>query len=216
MGWYEGEGPANLRRFPVEDGEYYLYDTVCVIGEVRIGRFTYLGGHGFVAGRTPVEIGSFCSIASNFSCVTHAVAVVDRPCAYPLFEVLGVACTSGSELPNVDAPAALSERPITIGNDVWVGDSVSVVGGTSIADGCVIGSKSVVRGETVPYGVYVGNPARLIRLRFPEPVIEQLLALRWWEWPVEKLRANAAFFGTDLTAFEGCLSELVMEPVELG
>lgn len=216
MGWYEGEGPANLRRFPAEGGEYYLYDTVRVVGEARIGRFTYLGEQGFVAGRTPVEIGSFCSIASNFSCVTHADAVADRPCAYPLFEVLGVPCTVGSELPNVDAPAALSTRPITIGNDVWIGDNVTVVGGTSIADGCVIGAKSVVRGETVPYGVYVGNPARLIRLRFSESVIEQLLALRWWEWPVEKLRANAAFFGTDLTAFDGELLALILEPDELG
>jgi acetyltransferase-like isoleucine patch superfamily enzyme len=54
---------------------------------------------------------------------------------------------------------------ISIGNDVWIGANCVILDGTKIADGCVIAAGSVVRGETQPYGIYAGVPARLKKFR---------------------------------------------------
>ncbi|MBF0460140.1 MAG: antibiotic acetyltransferase [Magnetococcales bacterium] len=100
---------------------------------------------------------------------------------------------------------------VQIGHDVWIGSDVRVLSGASIGNGCVVGARSVVAKELEPYGIYGGVPARLIRLRFPEKHIEQLLTLNWWHWPLPKLLANTAFFSTDLNRFEGCLTDLIRD-----
>jgi acetyltransferase-like isoleucine patch superfamily enzyme len=56
-------------------------------------------------------------------------------------------------------------KPITIGDDVWIGAGAKILGGTNIAKGCVIGANAVVKGNTVPFGIYVGSPARLLKMR---------------------------------------------------
>ncbi|QJP12313.1 acyltransferase [Starkeya sp. ORNL1] len=60
---------------------------------------------------------------------------------------------------------SLQKKPVTIEDDVWIGAGAKILGNTHIARGCVIGANSVVRGKTVPNGIYVGVPARLLRLR---------------------------------------------------
>ena len=57
------------------------------------------------------------------------------------------------------------KKPIVVEDDVWIGAGVKILGGTHIARGCVIGANSVVKGRTVPYGVYAGAPARLVKMR---------------------------------------------------
>jgi acetyltransferase-like isoleucine patch superfamily enzyme len=67
-----------------------------------------------------------------------------------------------------DAPIRLQGETkvgITIGNDVWIGASVTVLDGVNIGDGCVIGAGAVVTKSTEPFGIYVGNPARLVKRR---------------------------------------------------
>lgn len=197
MAWFRGEAPPNVRRFPAGDGECYLYETVQAVGEIELGRFSYIGEHGYLDGRSPIRIGSFCSIASNFHCATHGRPAEGRAGVFPFAEVLGV-------------PIPDEERPITIGHDVWIGDGVSISGPTTIGDGCVIGAKSVLCGDYEPYGVYVGNPARLLRPRFSEATVEELTALRWWDWPLERILANVRFFETDLTTYEGRIEDLLV------
>lgn len=197
MAWFRGEAPPNVRRFEAGDGECYLYETVQVYGDVEMGRFSYIGEHGHVDARSPVKIGSFCSIASHFHCATHGRPVEGRAGVFPFAEVLGLAVPE-------------EERPIRIGNDVWIGAGVSITGPTTIGDGCVIGAKAVLCGEYEAYGVYVGNPARLLRRRFSDAIIEELTALQWWDWPLEKVLANVRFFETDLTSFEGRVEDLIV------
>ncbi len=69
---------------------------------------------------------------------------------------------------------------VVIGNDVWIGAGASVRNGTVIGDGAVVGSGAVVTRDVPPYEIWAGNPAKLIRPRFSEHIIEQLLALQWW------------------------------------
>jgi len=86
-----------------------------------------------------------------------------------------------------------------IGNDVWIGARVVVLPGVHIADGCVVGAGSVVTSSLAePYGIYAGNPARLLRHRFPPHVVKWLLGLQWWSWPSRRLWECRAFFTTDI------------------
>lgn len=96
-----------------------------------------------------------------------------------------------------------------IGNDVWLGQGVRVLPGARIGDGCIVGAGAVVGGTLAPYSVVAGNPARLLRRRFPEPVIARLLQIRWWDWPIDHiLDAEAAICGADLPALERVAARL--------
>lgn len=209
MGWLQGDLPANCDRHACADGEFYLYRTASLQGDVEIGRYTYIGEHSVVQARSKVTIGGFCSIAANFRCITHERPVTGLAAAFTLADILGLEFRGGSKVAALDQPTRSAHRPVTIGNDIWIGDNVFVAGGAKIGDGCVIGAKAVVDGECEPYGVYAGNPARLIRMRFSDAVVAELLALRWWEWPLDRMMENAAFFSTDLASHRGSIRDLL-------
>lgn len=92
-------------------------------------------------------------------------------------------------------------RHITIGNDVWIGDEAMILGGAEIADGCVIGARSLIPGSfrSLPYGIYAGNPAKLIGYRFAENIIAKLLEIKWWERPFLWIKENKELFSKELT-----------------
>jgi acetyltransferase-like isoleucine patch superfamily enzyme len=79
---------------------------------------------------------------------------------------------------------------VVVGNDVWVGEGAMLTSGVRVGDGAVVASRSVVVKDVPPYAIVGGNPARLIRYRFDEAVIADLLRLRWWDWPRERVEAN--------------------------
>lgn len=85
-------------------------------------------------------------------------------------------------------------RPVSIGNDVWIGARVIILGGITIGNGAVIGAGSVVTRDVPPYAVVAGTPARLIRHRFEEPVIRRLEELQWWDKPEEELKRLLPLF----------------------
>lgn len=68
-----------------------------------------------------------------------------------------------------------------IGNDVWIGDRAIIKSGVTIGNGAVIGMGSVVTRDVPAYEIWAGNPARLIRKRFPEQITTQLEETKWWE-----------------------------------
>ena len=79
---------------------------------------------------------------------------------------------------------------IVIGNDVWIGYEAVIMVGVTIGDGAVIGARAVVTKDVPPYTIVGGVPAKPIRRRFPEDVISDLLKIRWWDWPEEKIQMN--------------------------
>jgi acetyltransferase-like isoleucine patch superfamily enzyme len=128
------------------------------------------------------EIGAFCSIANNVT-----IGGAQHP-----FEYVSTSPVFLSHKDSVRTKFARHDYlPVVrtqVGNDVWIGERAMIRAGTHIGDGAVVGMGSVVTRDVPPYGIVAGNPARLIRMRFDQPVIDGLLALRWWEFDDEELR----------------------------
>lgn len=88
-----------------------------------------------------------------------------------------------------------------IGNDVWIGQGATILPGATIGNGVIIGAQSVVRSHVPDYAIVAGNPATVVRRRFDDATIAELLDIAWWDWPIEKVQANeAAIVGADLAA----------------
>lgn len=77
---------------------------------------------------------------------------------------------------------------VKIGNDVWIGKDCFVKGGITIGDGAVLGAKAMVTHDVPPYTVVGGVPARVIGERFPKKIQKELLEIKWWDWPEEKIK----------------------------
>lgn len=86
----------------------------------------------------------------------------------------------------------LSRGDIVIGNDVWIATNATITSGVCIGDGAVVGAGAMVVRDVPPYAIVAGNPARVLRMRFAEEQIAQLLELRWWEWPEDEVRGAIA------------------------
>jgi virginiamycin A acetyltransferase len=71
----------------------------------------------------------------------------------------------------------------------------------TIGDGCIIAARSVVVKDVEPYSVVGGNPASLLKYRFSQDTIAQLLEIRWWDWDIEKISRNIhLIMDTDINA----------------
>ena len=92
------------------------------------------------------------------------------------------------------APKAQKSKGDTLlGNDVWIGAESMIMPGIQIADGAVIGARSLVTKNVGAYEIWGGNPARLIKKRFTDSDIQKLLKIKWWDWNLDKLKKNLAF-----------------------
>ena len=91
---------------------------------------------------------------------------------------------------------------IVIGNDVWIGYEAVILSGVTIGDGAIIGTRAVVTKDVPPYTIVGGVPAKSIRKRFDEKVIEALLKIKWWDWTEEKVARNIENIKT------GCIERL--------
>ena len=88
----------------------------------------------------------------------------------------------------------MEELPIkgdtVIQNDVWIGYNSLIMPGIKIGNGSIIASNSVVVKDVEPYSIVGGNPAKLIRKRFDNEIIDLLESIKWWDWPIEKVTTN--------------------------
>ena len=140
-------------------------------------------------------IGKFCAIGKGVEFVMNgANHRMNSPTTYP-FNIMG----GGWE----QFTPALEELPFkgdtVVGNDVWIGQHVTVLPGTKIGDGAIIGANSVVSGEIPPYTVAAGNPCRVVRPRFDLELTAYLLELKWWDWDADRIfRHMDALCSSDL------------------
>ena len=79
---------------------------------------------------------------------------------------------------------------IVIGNDVWIGYKAIILAGVKIGDGAIIGTRALVTKDVPAYSIVGGVPAKIIRKRFSEDIINELEILKWWDWPKKKIAQN--------------------------
>ncbi|MEY8675294.1 CatB-related O-acetyltransferase [Thomasclavelia cocleata] len=87
---------------------------------------------------------------------------------------------------------------ISIGNDVWIGANSCILSGVCIGNGAVIGAGSVVTKNVLDYAIVAGNPARVIKYRFSQEVIQLLNDLCWWDLPIDIIKENINLFKTEV------------------
>lgn len=155
----------------------------CVLSDCRIGSYSYIAFESRVSRTT---FGRFCSVGPELLCgygnhPTHLLS------SSPVFySTMGQCGTTFAEENRFD-----ELPPVVVGNDVWIGARVFIRDGVTVGDGAIIAAGAVVAGDVPPYSIMGGVPARLIRTRFDDEIVQSLLELRWWDWSEETLR-NAA------------------------
>ena len=157
---------------------------------IVVGDFTYYSGTDFESRVThhydfigdKLIIGKFCQIGANVEFVMNgANHQMNAVSTFPFYTMDGWEQT----------PPVKENMPwkgdTVVGNDVWIGQNVTVLPGVHIGDGVIIGANSVVASDVEPYTIAAGDPAKLIRKRFDDELIGLLEKLRWWDRPVEEI-----------------------------
>lgn len=171
-------------------GDYTYYDDP--LGPERFETENVLYHYDFIGDR--LVIGKFCAIATGARFMmnggNHAT---DGFSTFP-FLIFGHGWDRLT-------PSFPNRGDTVVGNDVWIGHGATIMPGVTIGDGAVIAAQAVVSADVRPYAVVAGNPAREIKRRFDDAVVEELLRLRWWDWPVEHITAHLeAISGCDIAA----------------
>jgi virginiamycin A acetyltransferase len=146
-------------------------------------------------------IGKFCALARGIKFIMNgANHRLDGFSTYP-FYIFGNGWEAATPEPG-DLPY---KGDTVIGNDVWIGYEAVVMPGVTVGDGAIIAAKSVVVGDVPPYAIVGGNPAKLIRQRFGDEVVEALLAIAWWDWDIGKITRNLdKIVAADIEALRDC------------
>lgn len=129
-------------------------------------------------------IGRYCSIAGNvvFGSMEHPLTLLSTSSfTYESDWMWGnfAKRSNRNYQCHIDSP---NVKPINIGNDVWIGLNAYIKNGITIGNGAVIGANAVVTKDVPPYAIVVGNPARIVRYRFSDEIIEKLEKIKWWEY----------------------------------
>jgi acetyltransferase-like isoleucine patch superfamily enzyme len=180
-------------------------DPFCLLENCEIGAFSYCGRLSEIC---YVRIGRYCQIARDVLFLkTHPL---DRLTTHPFsYSDMFPAPHRGSEKAAFPAPKVTS-----VGNDVWIGAGARIIGGVSIGDGAVIGAGSVVTKDIPPYTIAAGNPARVIRLRFPEELIADILATAWWRYDLTSVNLSWDSPEQTLGEIKHLISEKKITPYE--
>lgn len=157
---------------------------------IIVGDFTYFGDvdfenhvtHHYDFNGDKLIIGKFCQIAAGVNFIMNgANHQMNAASTYPFY----IFRSWQQEAP------PMSEMPLKgdtiVGNDVWIGQNVTILPGVKIGDGAIIGANSTVGSDVDAYTIVAGNPARAIRKRFDDELIELLEELQWWDLPIDEI-----------------------------
>ena len=191
--------PADVHPTPRLPWVVFLRPLVEKVAHIEIGEFTYYQDREhatefatrnvlYAYGPERLVIGRYCCIARGTRFVmsggNHPMVGVGT---FP-FAMFGGAWWDATHDIIEDLP---SRGDTIVGNNVWFGLDSIIMPGMRIGDGAIIAAGSVVTSDVPPYAIVGGNPARLIRRRFSDAEIDELLRIAWWDWPVEAVTEHA-------------------------
>lgn len=159
-----------------------------------IGFGTYFGSENKIS---YAKIGNYCSIASNISIINGRHPVEKNVSTHPAFyskfykkiDLVYTDKIKYNEMKKID-----DKWNIVIGNDVWIGNDVKIFQGVTIGNGAVIAAGAIVTKDVEPYSIVGGIPAKLIRKRFSEEIIQYLLNLKWWDKEEKWIKKYSEYF----------------------
>ncbi len=177
--------------YPVNGFDSVIYVKPTITNpNIIVGDFTYFSDKDFESRVThhyefygdKLIIGKFCQIAAGVTFVMNgANHQMNAVSTFPFYILEGWV---------QDVPP-LSEMPVkgdtVIGNDVWIGQNTTIMAGVTVGDGAIIGANSVLASDVEPYTIVVGNPAKPIRRRFDDELIELMLKFKWWDKHIEEI-----------------------------
>jgi phosphonate metabolism protein (transferase hexapeptide repeat family) len=180
------EGPLVHEGAEIRGSEFGPWTEVgreSVIVNATFGAYSYCGRLCDIANTT---VGRFANIAASVR-----IGPTDHPLTTAsLHHFLYRSADYWPDAePDADFFAARAARRTTIGHDTWIGHGAIVKPEVMVGDGAVIGAGAVVTKDVAPFTIVAGNPARLIRRRFPEELGAALQRLAWWDWDHDRLRA---------------------------
>ena len=190
--------PDKDQKFPLPHYDRLCFLKNCITNpNIEVGDYTYYDDFEDVSNfernvkylfdftGDKLIIGKFCMIASDVTFIMNgANHLTDAVSTYP-FAIFGKDWSGA-----MDGKTYPKKADTVIGNDVWIGYGATIMPGVTVGDGAIIATKSVVTKDVAPYAIVGGNPAQEIRKRFSEVDIETLLAMKWWDWPIEKITTH--------------------------
>ena len=181
--------PGRKHPIPGYENEIYVRPTVSN-PNILVGDFTYIAEPEFEShvtnfyprSRDKLIIGKFCQIARGAEFMMNdANHQMNAVSTFPFYTLEGWDA----------APPEVADMPFkgdtVIGNDVWIGQNALILPGVHIGDGAIIGANSVVGSDVAPYTIVAGNPAKALRKRFDDELIDLLEKFRWWDKDVEEI-----------------------------
>lgn len=165
------EGGNSIDHFSILEG-----------GVISIGKYSTISSHCILRG--PIQIGRYSQLGPNVSIFTRNHPLQSISINVSRNFMSGQRKMLQREL----------QKEVQIGSDVWIGAGVVILPGVSIGDGAVIASGAVVNQDVEPYSIIGGIPAREIRMRYNQDVIDKLLEIKWWFWSDDKIAANSELF----------------------
>lgn len=148
--------------------------------------FSYIGRNSRLI---HTDVGKYCSIGGQCA-IGMGSHTLDMLSTSPLFTEEHNGTTHSWVKNSMVTPYMRT----TLGNDVWIGERVMVMGGVTIGDGAVVGAGAIVTKDVPPYAIVGGVPAKIIRYRFSEETIELLNKIQWWEKDEAELKENIELF----------------------
>lgn len=140
------------------------------------------------------HIGKYCSLGSNIRVISNTHPTSEFVSTHPVF--FSVLKQNGRTFVNENKFNEniyyddSKELAIYIGNDCWIGDNVTILGGIKINNGAIIGAGSIITKDVPAYSIVVGNPGKVIKYRFSKLQIEALERIKWWDFKEEKLKSD--------------------------
>jgi acetyltransferase-like isoleucine patch superfamily enzyme len=168
-----------------------IVDGVQLYGHISVGRYTTINGPNtdLRCILNKISIGNFCSIARNVTFQEYNHDFSRMTSYFVQVNMKGLSVTED----------IVSKGGINIENDVWIGTHSVILSGVNIGTGAVVAANSVVTSDVPPYAIVAGSPAKIIKYRFNEQTINQLLESKWWEKSKQEILKMYDQFGTKLS-----------------
>ena len=169
----------------VFEGENYLANNV-ILKNSRLGYLSYIGAK---SNLNLVEIGKFSSVGPNVL-IGLGEHPTNRLATHPVF----YKNFKHTNINFIGIQDFTEYRQTRIGSDCWIGSNTIIRGGVTIGDGAIVAAGSIVTKDIEPFSIVGGNPAKLIRYRFSNTKINEILANKWWNWDLKDLQRHIELF----------------------